>query len=265
MQRQSLKIIPPEDSDDNMQNTTHLSPEIPFLDFDLELTEEEKCSLEKMTITSQTGYINYGHLDNLLDEASEFINKLGEGNSEISIIIAKLIVRIVNQAITYFQENYNRETAIVEMRAFIPNPAFKIPRWHQDGYYFTQKEEDYKAVATIKGPGTLFYRPSHEEKEYMAQIKRDHPPITLDSNGKPDFNEIIRQSDEDRAKLANFFDKSKATSTAFGKGSIFISGSDYAAVHSEPDITSQRFFLSVTPGNKDKIQQRNENQKKIRL
>lgn len=262
MQRQFLKIIPPEGFSDNQDNF-ELSPEVPYLDFDLEVTEEEKFSLDKLTITSQNNYINYDRLDSLLEEANEFINKIGEGNSEVSLIIAKLIVRIVNQAIDYFLEKYNRETAIVEMRASTPNPLFQIPRWHQDGLYFSLGEkENYKAVVTLKGPSTLFYRPSQEQKEFMEQLKRETPPPPVDSEGKLDLVAAFHQQQKNRVKLADAFDKSKATSPTFGRGSIFIAGTNYAAVHSEPDITSQRFFLSITPGSKEQIKEREENVKK---
>lgn len=133
-------------------------------------------------------------------------------------------------------------------RSFIPNEKFKVPRWHQDGFYFAPFSEQYlkspivKAAIALKGAGTLFYKLSPIEVEEFHKMRRENP---------------------DRIRLSKFLnDTSKVESTPKGSGSVFIVG-PRGAMHSEPYMTTTRFYMSLLPGSEKQIQEFDRREKMV--
>ena len=60
---------------------------------------------------------------------------------------------------------------------------------------------------------------------------------------------------ENRETIANMLDISQSIAAGPGHGAIYIVGTKYAAVHSEPPIHEERLFLSIVPGSKSEIQE----------
>lgn len=202
-----------------------LTPEKSFINFDLELTQDEKQSLESLLIDSASHYENYGDLEILPTEVSSFLNSLAESNSSISKTIAGLVQKLVQKIIAFT----GQESVWVTMRAYLPVTNFKEPRWHADTYYYPPTGEQYKVAITLKGASTLFYAVSAQEREELEPIRND--------------KEALRKK----------IDNSKVVRARPYQGSIFIVGPSYAPIHSEPNIDHKRLFLSMIPGSKQQI------------
>lgn len=127
------------------------------------------------------------------------------------------------------------DSAWVCVRVFRENAFFDQPRWHTDGRYFgfddkSRSQTCVKFAAALKGPGTLFYPVSEEERD------------------------MFRAHQNDRGFLAQFLDPRKAVQTKSGEGAFFLVADPLnSAVHSEPSITEDRLFFSVLPGSNGEI------------
>lgn len=208
--------------------------EQPFTHFELDLNKnEQEClanfKIDKMQELSGT----LEELEYSLEEINTFISSLGENDFHSCSSMVQLILKLAHQALTIFQQ----ECAYIILRASIPNEEFKLPRWHQDAYYYHPfAGQPFKAAIPLKGAGTLFYRPNYEELEKFKQI-------------------------EDRKQRDDLLiDPLRIEPTPSGFGSLFIVGHEAGAIHSEPYINSQRFFMSVLPGKKKDIQDYNDRQ-----
>ncbi len=235
--------------------------EQPFTHFELDLTENERRILDSLCIKKHLQFalaITKKELQNSLDSAhskketdifekiKNFLMLIGEGEngSDTCSVLANLLLKISIKALNSFEQ----ESAYIIFRAFIPNEGFKIPRWHQDGYYFAPYSQEYlkspivKAAIPLTGAGTLFYNVSPIEKEEFRKKR-----ITGD----------------DRIQLSEFLnDASKIESTPKGYGTVFIVG-ERGAMHSEPYMTTTRLYMSLIPGNEKQIQEYDKKQKMV--
>lgn len=208
-----------------------LNSQKPFASFDIKFSSAEKDTLDKIDIDHENAYDNFGHLDVLANEVETFIKSIGKNNTKKSKSVADLVTRLVNNAILSFK----KETAWVAVRAFTATNFWDSPRWHSDGYYYSPYTgEQYKIAIALKGASTLFYPLADEMREKFNSLQ---------------FNP------ENRETISKMLDTSKAVSVALGHGAIFIVGTPYAAVHSEPPIHEERLFLSIVPGNKAEIEE----------
>lgn len=204
----------------------------PFINFDIGLSQEEINNLNNMRIDTPSVYDNFGKLDHLINELDGFVKSLNKNNANLSKLISILINKLVNDIVLGFQ----KETAWVTIRSSIATNLWDSPRWHTDGYYYSPYiGAQYKVSFTLKGPASLFY------------------PLPYDLRQK--FNSL-QFDPENREKIANMLETSQAISAiAQRQGTIYIVGTNYAAVHSEPPIHEERLFLSIVPGSKSEIQE----------
>ena len=204
----------------------------PFTNFNIKLSHEEINNLSNIRIDTPKVYDNFGKLDNLTNELDEFIKSLNQNNNRVSQSIATLIKELVNDVTLGFE----KATAWVTVRASIATDLWDIPRWHTDGYYYSPYiGEQYKVVITLKGSASLFYPLSHDLREKFYSLQFDP---------------------ENRETIANMLDVTQSFSALpMQEGTIYIVGTNYSAVHSEPPIHEERLFLSIVPGNKSEIQE----------
>lgn len=227
--------------------------------FPLDLSEEELTALDQFSVEKH-GYmdlvVELADLKSHVEKARAFLVDISKNDLPICNVIAELVFKIVAQVLLLVQQ----ECAYIELRCSLPHTYFEIPRWHQDGNYFAPYTinqnilsklpefkdtidagaiEEFKAqfpvkkaAVTLKGPGTLFYNlPRERLKEFHA-------------------------INDNREKAAEFLsDQSLKESTPTGYGSFFIVGASAGGIHSEPNITSPRFFMSVLPGSKKQTQE----------
>jgi hypothetical protein len=206
-----------------------LNKKMPFTVFDLKLTTIEKNALNKIHIDCIKTYDNFGELNLLAQEVKDFLISIGKNDVKCSELIAQLISKLVNEITLGF----NKETAWVTIRTTTPTNAWDLPRWHTDGYYYSPYEGgQYKIAIALKGPSTLFYNLSYDQRDQFQSLQFN-----------PENREII-------AKMLGTTNLAPIDSE---KGVIFIVGSNNPAIHSEPAIKEERLFLSVVPGNKLEI------------
>jgi hypothetical protein len=117
--------------------------------------------------------------------------------------------------------------------------AFEIPRWHRDGKMFRVGATEgvpskcYKIAVTLLGAPTLVL----ENTPLVAEIARG------------------RMFEERRETLAHAFERSPQVEIATGQIFAFTCGEPDSPIHSEPDIKSDRIFMSVVPGTPDQIKE----------
>lgn len=200
----------------------------PFIHFDLNLTEKEKQTLKRARVTNTTTYETFGKIDQLQEEVNHFFQAQGN-DTQLSQSIAPILERLVRETLLGVSE----ESAWVCLRASTPNQLFDIPRWHTDGNFYSNSSKiPYKIVITLKGASTLF--------------------CSLPPKLRKKFNAM--QSDQNsRLKMVELIQPIGTTSPKFGQGCIFVVGTEYAAVHSEPPIHNERLFLSILPGSHKQI------------
>lgn len=229
-----LKLFCPASNQSSPSKPLNLSPNTPYLNFDLELTEEQNHYLQTLDITNFSSYFdNDGDIDNLTITIKKYLQQLGKNDDKACTTIAEAIASIAKKIISYF----NQETAWVTIRTFPENSAFTLPRWHTDGRYYeiNLTNPQYKAAIALRGPSTLFYNLPQEQREL--------------------FNH--HQKNQDRQALSQMINIANAETSPFGQGAIFVVGDkETAAVHSEPDMANMeqpRIFFSVLPGSKTQI------------
>lgn len=201
-----------------------------YLHFDLDLTDWQKEALNNLKIEKTSAeYQNYGEFTNILEEIDEFLRSLGN-DSTVSFPITHVIIELIKRILLTMEQ----ESAWVVIRASQPNSLYKIPRWHTDGYYFSPfKGEQYKVVATLLGPSTLFHNLPPENRE--------------------SFNALGNVRQKTAVALKDVVPESASS----GQGTVFIAGSkESAAVHSEPNISVPRLFIAIAPGSESQVKDR---------
>jgi len=132
---------------------------------------------------------------------------------------------------------YNFKHGLIKIRITSPNDKFKIPRYHYDGSELGNKVNllDTKYIVTIKGPGTIIFNCTSQVFEEFKQYF-----LTFERKGIP----------ETRIKLEEFIKDNGELLSSNNKGCIFKVNE---LIHSEPNITEPRIFLSINSESEQKI------------
>ena len=146
-----------------------------------------------------------------------------------------------------------------EIRLSKGSEEYILPRWHCDGVYFdTQKDQHFKLVTTLLGPGTLFLKNGVEARS-IEREEETRVDETLDSmdfeNYEARMKERRRLEDKQRMNLAERLDEWERVQLKFGECARFRVGNGEAAVHSEPDSRGDRVFVSVLPGRESELRE----------
>lgn len=208
-----------------------------FSIFDLGLSEEGLKIFEDVTITNPEHYTCWGDLPLLESELPPFFECIGHNDQELSSRAAEHIIKLVHDV----RNATEQETACVVIRASTPNWYFKLPRWHTD------ESRDFntpKFVATLKGPHTRFHDSNAADRENVKKNSLD--PDTAGPNAvEANFLNFM--------ELVSLLDSKKTIQPRRGQGAFFGVGNDRAAVHSTPDLTETRLFLSIVSGSERQI------------
>ena len=211
-----------------------LNQDLPFVFFNLSLSQEESMALGMIKVESPEEYNNFGNIEALPNEVTTYIKSLGNEDEKTIETVSKTIQRIVHNCI----QASGKETAWLTLRASQPHSYFDLARWHIDGYYYQPHYDQYKFAITLKGAGTLFYK-------LPRQMREQFSTLLLEDN---------------RQALAEMLNDSRLViQVKADQGAIFIVGSDDAAVHSEPPINEERLFISILPGSKEQIAEWKQN------
>ncbi|MCE2716213.1 MAG: hypothetical protein ACK4V2_04255 [Pseudomonadota bacterium] len=222
----------------------HLNTKKSFIDFNLGLTKAEKQQLEKIVVRPCDCYDNYGDLSKLVVDLTIYFESLGndyDSSHKVAISIHKIVERIV--------KDLEIESFWLTMRLPNKSDMYNIPRWHTDGYYYPPyKGRVPKVVFTLKGPTTLFYSASSDDRKVYDEIFYRR---VEDQNDYYYGNTI-----EGRNDLVKIINNSNVHQPLLQTGTVYIVGDKTsAAIHSEPTIHEDRIFISIVPGSKKQIQE----------
>jgi hypothetical protein len=167
-----------------------------------------------------TSFIGFEELQERLP--SFFRDRVGSSENELIESASKLIANLAKDA----SQSLGYTCGLVSVRVTHPEKWFEMARWHLDGR-ISSAADQVKFVAVLKGPSTRFAK---LDNEHFAKYK------TMEF--KPQCREAISQlvaenGQEQRAVIG----QAAWFSVTIGQG----------ALHSEPDLTEDRLFLSVVP------------------
>jgi hypothetical protein len=205
-----------------------------------------------LSIKESDNFDYYGNLESL--DFKNFFSKIGENNLKNTKIIEKIIKKVTNKVLSSFDMDH----FWITIRASVPNNYFDIPRWHHDGTYFSNVDNQAKFAFVLKGPGTLFIKKS---KKVIESYNKIQDKFTKEKNEIVDIKlrttlEFQRNINEKyRPIFAKELSKYKIRQVKNNEGVIFWGGKDInsKALHSEPKFDQPRLFISILPGSKEMI------------
>ncbi|KAJ4038243.1 hypothetical protein NW756_008628 [Fusarium oxysporum] len=219
----------------------------------------ESIDIPRITSTKQESTLNYyGPVDaSLPTEASKFLARNTDAvEQELEHSIKAFLKTTQNDCSGLTEE---KKACWLTIRITKPCTAFEIPRWHQDGpmFEYDQGREDVvrsKYALTLLGPSTLMLQPDEhvfttqheaEARYYWWQNKTDGP--------EPSEDEMYEADDLLRESLGNAFKDTPRVQVGHGQVVRFSWGRDDSPVHSEPDLVSDRVFMTVLYGSESEL------------
>ena len=209
----------------------------------MNLTESNKQVIQSIKIASGKEFDFYGNIDDLIDNKNNDISRLFEYFSLIGTNTEDLIkdfIKIIKNLVKTLSLGYNKKYCWMTIRSSKPNNLYVIPRWHCDGKYF--KSDMYpglqtKFVTVFKGPGTLLIESNEQAKQiynnYLSESFKNTKPSINEIEGRKKLDEELTDSNIKKIQISN------------GEGLIFLAGHKNCTIHSEPNITEPRMFLSI--------------------
>ena len=125
---------------------------------------------------------------------------------------------------------------------------FEVPRWHQDGEYWTMQPDEipYKIGTVFTGAPTVFIHPL---EEYTRAIQESDKRLTI-------TNYNAEEIAIERLWLAEQFKNARVSQAKPGELARWaVAREDLAVIHSEPLIHQPRIFLSFLPGTEAQIRE----------
>jgi hypothetical protein len=223
-----------------------------FKIFPIKFTASESNAINNLSIKESDNFDYYGNLESL--DFKNFFSKIGENNLKNTKIIEKIIKKVTNKVLSSFDMDH----FWITIRASVPNNYFDIPRWHHDGCYFSNINNQAKFAFVLKGPGTLFIKKSKKVIESYNKIqdkfiKEKNEIVDIKLRTTLEFQRNINE--KYRPIFAKELSKYKIRQVKNNQGVIFWGGKDInsKALHSEPKIDQLRLFISILPGSKEMI------------
>jgi len=226
-----------------MSNIINQSPQL-FTNIQIvpiEYSQYEIYAIQRLNIKETKAFNHFGYNHNLqFDQLVDYFKSLSSNIYEDCIIYSRLIFNLIN-LVSQIKSN---TSCWLVIRSSIPNDDFKIPRFHKDGTYYSTKENEIvqKFILTIKGPGTLICEPSEQGQQKFDEVFY---------NTNNTFSDL-----EIREKLAHALIDEHIHQLTNNQGCFFTIGSDLkSSIHSEPNITQPRLFISILPGTFEQIEE----------
>lgn len=170
---------------------------------------------------------------------SGVFNYVGEGRPAVSTIETFLqehllqYETVLEDILAFLDTACNTQPAVwFTIRISKCHENFAVPRWHRDGRMWRIGARCVKYVQTLIGPDTLLLPESPLVTDIMAE----------------------RNYEERRNELAEKF--ANVPRMVVDPHSIisFTCGENDSQVHSEPNITEDRVFISAVPGSVEQLQ-----------
>jgi hypothetical protein len=219
-----------------------------IVSFDLKFSVQEKEILKTIKVENNSNFDIYDLGEGQLVES--LVSKLeGMGNNDPEVILG--LANIIAARAQGFKEMMSQEALSVTVRFSLPHPYNDVPRWHNDGTYFTQADDEkvYKMVFPVIGANTLFGEVSDKDKyDSLLEESYRNDQMNLDN---PDI-----WNAED-LRIRNELDTvvQKCPDVGEEKTSVFLVGHEEAVIHSEPAVSAPRIFVTVLGGSKAQIEE----------
>ncbi|KAF4960381.1 hypothetical protein FGADI_1028 [Fusarium gaditjirri] len=214
-------------------------------------TLPESIGLPRITSIRLESTLNYyGPVDvSLPTEASKFLARNTDAvEQELESKIKAFLETTQNDCSGDIEE---KKACWLTIRTTKPCNAFKIPRWHQDGpmFEYDKGREDVvrsKYAVTLLGPSTLMLQPDeHVFKTQHEAEARYYWWLNKTDGPEPSEDEMYEADDLLRESLGNAFKETPRVEVGHGQIVRFSWGRDDSPVHSEPDLVSDRIFMTV--------------------
>ena len=202
----------------------------------IEYTEQEKNCLDNFNITNFKTFDYYG-IYSSIDGINEYLSNVGNNSAEC----IQTMNNVINMIAEYVYKGCNKDHLWLTIRITQPNSDFDIPRWHQDGNFFTNNDKQFKFVTVFQGAGTLLCSTDENtiEKFNSIEFRFDHN----DLEGRMMIHKLLESSPNSQFKQLKKY-----------QGLIFSVGNQkIATIHSEPPMHTKRIFMSIVPGTKEEI------------
>jgi hypothetical protein len=139
-----------------------------------------------------------------------------------------------------------------------PSESFKIPRWHQDGRMFVcdvgqELLVRSKYALTLLGPATLMLQPSENTFRMNETGEARFLQWRENAERQPEDDEVDQAYDDLREWLAGEFEEAPRIDVGEGEIVRFSWGQPDSPLHSEPDLISDRVFMTVLFGSESEL------------
>ena len=227
-----------------------------FQTFNLDLSAEDRLLLDSLKVNRQS-FLKlrglYGY-DKYIDKLLKYSFNIQESKR---IRIKNIIKNIIHEFLTKTKQ----ESALIHLRIFKPHDGFKVPNWHQDGFYFKgQKKYNIKLLTTLKGKSTLISRWNKEAIDEQDKVFKLIEQKKDNLNKTPSKKWLNSYESYQESKLeslrVNLSKIIKHEPINYDSAYSYVNGK-YATLHSEPDITEDRIFLAVMPNSRENIKKCN--------
>lgn len=236
-------IIPSSYDDDSLPNFSQalelVGSNHSFVDFKLDITEEEKLIFEQLTANSTSEYYQ-PNTSEFQPKYTEYLKSIGN-TDELSSHSASILARLINSYMT--QVPAMSITGSSWAPTFIEEPIF----WHIDG---AVEDGDIRVAITLKGPSTMFCNLEEtrrlEELDIVYTIMDAYSKATTHDEEIAE-NEAIVKASASLPTLCSAERGHKIHQPGSYLGTVFVAGkTGLSAMHTVPTMTKEaRIFLSL--------------------
>jgi len=215
----------------------------------IEYTYPEILAIQRLNIIFDHKQFKYSGLNSEypFDRIFEYFRLTTSNTEEDCVIYAQIILRMV-KFVGNFKET---DSCILIIRLTTPSDEFEIPRFHHDGVFFHPKNGKIiqeKFVLSIRGAGTILSEPNELTRERVFEIFNnrdiDSEEISVRKELAKIIGEQIYQPTNNQGVFMKIFEYNPENNQFDFSNS---------AIHSEPNITQPRLFISIVPGSADQI------------
>ena len=232
-------------------NTLLKSKNESFVFIDLNINDKDRNYIESFVINLVSEYDYFGKFNEsmLVDQIFQFLLK----NSNQTLISKKISNIIVHKIIKPYLQATFADHLWFKIRLTVPTDTEYVSRWHRDGYFYHSKDYLEKNLPQIKMAGTLIGPPTIF-KEGLG-LNQEFDEIYNNLYKKFDVKNFDYQKDiENRKEIETQLKKYETIQPDINQFTVFVVGlSNRAAIHSEPEIHTDRFFYSIVSGSKEEI------------
>jgi hypothetical protein len=212
----------------------------------IEYTIPQIYAIQRLNIVQSKQFVYSGlNFEYPVDRMIDFFKNVTSNIHEDCVIYTKLIYDMVELV----GNTKSTDSCILIVRVSLPSDNYIIPRFHYDGGFFSMKGNTIqeKFLLTIKGPGSLLCEPSPDNKKKFDEIFFSNMQTQIELDVRNKLFSVLK--DEYILQLTN-------NQGAFMKTHEFVNGIGNmidTTIHSEPNITQPRLFISIVPGSADQI------------